>query len=97
MIFTNTTLFYISGMVDPRGVMLQTPDIDEPSDNANDTFGRRLRQSKPWALDAGASLTCLAMSRNHPLIAVAGRNFLQIVRIGEDRFISVSFIRLLQL
>ena len=45
---------------------------------------------KTWVFDAGDPLTCIAVSNFFPLIAVAGRNLLQVLRVDGDRFVSVG-------
>lgn len=45
---------------------------------------------KSWTFDTGEPLTCIAASNYFPLIAIAGRNLLQVLRVDEDRFVSVS-------
>ena len=42
--------------------------------------------------DAGDPLTCIAVSSFFPLIAIAGRNLLQVLRVDGDQFVSVGII-----
>ncbi|KAM7538522.1 hypothetical protein Aperf_G00000049856 [Anoplocephala perfoliata] len=51
---------------------------------------------KSWTFDTGEPLTCIATSNYFPLIAVAGRNLLQVLRVDEDRFVAVHRITNLQ-
>ncbi|VDL18914.1 unnamed protein product [Hymenolepis diminuta] len=51
---------------------------------------------KSWTFDAGDSLTCIATSNFFPLIAIAGRNLLQVLRVDDDRFVSVHRMTNLQ-
>ncbi|VDM01082.1 unnamed protein product [Schistocephalus solidus] len=45
---------------------------------------------KNWCYDAESSLTCLAVSRKQPMVAIGGRNLIQILKIGEEGFVSVD-------
>lgn len=52
---------------------------------------------RTWVFDAGDPLACVAISSFYPLIAIAGRNLLQVLRVDGDRFISVSLCFTFQL
>ncbi|KAL5105302.1 GATOR complex protein WDR24 [Taenia crassiceps] len=51
---------------------------------------------KTWFFDAGDPLACVAISSFYPLVAIAGRNLLQVLRVDGDRFISVHRMTNLQ-
>ncbi|VDM31435.1 unnamed protein product [Hydatigera taeniaeformis] len=51
---------------------------------------------KTWVFDAGDPLACVAISSFYPLIAIAGRNLLQVLRVDGDRFLSVHRMTNLQ-
>lgn len=52
---------------------------------------------KTWSFDAGEPLTCIATSNFFPLIAIAGRNLLQVLRVDDDKFVSVSSSQLINI
>uniref|UniRef100_A0A5K3FE05 GATOR2 complex protein WDR24 n=1 Tax=Mesocestoides corti TaxID=53468 RepID=A0A5K3FE05_MESCO len=83
-------------MSDSRGVIAQSPEVD--TDDANDRPAEaRTRprgvSNKTWVFDAGDPLVCIAISSSHPLLAVAGRNLLQILRVEEDKFVSIHRLK----
>ncbi|VDK82399.1 unnamed protein product [Dibothriocephalus latus] len=49
--------------------------------------------SKNWCYDAESSLTCLAVSRKQPMVAIAGRNLIQILKVGEEGFVSLHRLK----
>ncbi|CDS38078.1 WD repeat protein 24 putative [Echinococcus multilocularis] len=51
---------------------------------------------RTWVFDASDPLTCIAISNFYPLIAIAGRNLLQVLRVDGERFISVHRMTNLQ-
>uniref|UniRef100_A0A0X3Q441 GATOR2 complex protein WDR24 n=1 Tax=Schistocephalus solidus TaxID=70667 RepID=A0A0X3Q441_SCHSO len=48
---------------------------------------------KNWCYDAESSLTCLAVSRKQPMVAIGGRNLIQILKIGEEGFVSLHRLK----
>ncbi|BHF64700.1 WD repeat-containing protein 24 [Sparganum proliferum] len=49
--------------------------------------------NKTWCYDAESSLTCLAVNQKQPLVAIAGRNLLQILKICEEGFVSLHRLK----
>nr|CDS33068.1 WD repeat containing protein 24 [Hymenolepis microstoma] len=58
--------------------------------------GTQAMAKRSWTFDAGDPLTCIATSHFFPLIAIAGRNLLQVLRVDDDKFISVHRMTNLQ-
>lgn len=87
-------------MADPRGVIIRAPaevnnsDQAYAGDSGEQACSGGKRSPSPWIFNARLPLTCMAISRDHPLIAIAGRNSLQVVKICDDRFALVSLVAL---